>query len=86
MPPTPRAVFVRTAVYAMAILWPLVAIMSGVGNEFQRVPLPKKVALCASALIISTALFILPAKRHYGWAVAFMLIAMQMIGVMWFWN
>jgi hypothetical protein len=58
--------------------------MSGAGNEFQRVPLPKKVALCASALIISTALFILPAKRHFGWAVGFLLLAMWMILVMWF--
>jgi hypothetical protein len=44
------------------------------------------VALCISALIISIALFILPAKRHYGWAVGFLLIAVQMIFVMWFWN
>jgi hypothetical protein len=84
-PPTPRALYVRKTVYAMAALWWVAAVLAGVGSDRVHIPLPKKIAISASAVIVSTLLFSIPAK-HYGWAVGFLLLATHAIFVMWFWN
>jgi hypothetical protein len=83
-PPTPRAIYVRRAVHIMAALWPIVAMMAGVASDRVRIPLPKKIAISASAAIILALLFCVPTK--HGWIVAFACFATLEVCVMWFWN
>jgi hypothetical protein len=85
-PLNPRALFVRRLVLAMACSWPLVGMLAGISSDRVRIPTPKKLALSASAAIIAVLLLTTSGRNRSGCAVGFILVAMGMVAVMWFWN
>ena len=70
----------------LACLWPLVAGFAGVSSDYVRIPLAKKVALSTSALVISVLLLAVHGRPRPGCAISFVLLALWLVAVMWFWN
>ena len=83
---TPRSIVVRRIVVAMAVIWPLVAGLAGSASDHVRIPLLKKIALSASAGIISTLLFMTVHRDSNRAANAFLWVALALLFVMWYWN
>jgi hypothetical protein len=71
----------------VAVAWAAAAMGSGVSSDRIRIPLPKKVAITVGAVVIA-AVMARDADngRRAGCLAVFLLSAMALIGVMWFWN
>jgi hypothetical protein len=85
--PRTRAHRYAPLVWAMALTWVLVAMASGVSSDRVLIPLPKKITITAAGIVI-VATLAHDADRLWrvGCLFAFLLAAMALIGVMWFWN
>jgi hypothetical protein len=73
-----------TLIKAMAVAWILNAAVSGISGDRVTIPLAKKIAISATAVIIISLLCTI--RGAWRWVVLFTLFSISTVGVMWFWN
>src|SRR5438309_3370582 len=71
VPPDRRAVRVGVIVRVMAVAWIVVTFAAGVASDHVRIPVPKKIAITASGLIIAFLFGFVKNRPHIAWAYAF---------------
>jgi hypothetical protein len=76
----------RRVAVTLGVLWPLAMMFAGTSADRVYVPVGKKVALSAGGAVVAALLFVTSGGRRLGCAFAFLIVAMWMIAVMWFWN
>jgi hypothetical protein len=77
----------KPVIRVMAVAWATIAMFSGIASDRIRIPFPKKIAITVGAVVVA-ALMAHDADnpRRVGCLTVFLLAALALIGVMWFWN